>query len=142
MVRDKPWLRSLGLATCFLLSFALYLWLGSAVPADPNSTAPIAPFVHIWMLTFLPYAAACALLLVTRPTKGRWRWAELGLILVGALILRAMLLGFSPNLSHDSWRYVWDARVFLHGYSPYATLPEDKAAGAVARLYLREQSLS
>ena len=31
-----------------------------------------------------------------------------------------------PNLSRDSWRYVWDARVILHGYSPYVYSPGDK----------------
>ena len=127
-VRDdaRPWLRSLGLAACFLFSVVLYLWLGSVTPTDPNSTASTDPFVRTWLLAFLPYAAASALLLVTRPTRGRWRWGELGLIMGGALLLRVMLLGFVPNLSHDSWRYVWDARVFLHGYSPYVTLPEAK----------------
>jgi len=124
--KSKPWLRSLGLATCLLISFTLYLWLSSVTPTDPNSTASTAPFVRIWLLAFLPYAAACALLLATRSTKGRWRWTELALILGGALLLRVMLLGLSPNLSHDSWRYVWDARAFLHGYSPYVTLPEAK----------------
>lgn len=124
--RCRPWLRSLCLATCLLVSFALYLWLSSVTPADPNSTATIHPFVGIWLLAFLPYAAASALLLATRPTKGRWRWTELGLILGGALLLRVMLLGLAPNLSHDSWRYVWDARVFLHGYSPYVLPPGAK----------------
>jgi hypothetical protein len=111
---------------CFLVSLALYFWLGNVTPSDPNSTASTAPFVRIWLLAFLPYAVACALLLVTRPARGRWRWGELGLIMGGALLLRVMLLRSSPNLSHDSWRYVWDARVFLHGYSPYVTLPEAK----------------
>lgn len=126
--QKKPggWPRSLGLAMCFLASFALYLWLSSVTPTDPNSTAPLDPFVPIWMLAFLPYVAASVLLFVLRPPGGRWRWIELGLILGGALVLRVVLLGLVPNLSHDSWRYVWDARAFLHGYSPYVTLPEAK----------------
>ena len=37
-----------------------------------------------------------------------------------------MLLPLPPNLSHDSWRYLWDARVTLRGYSPYVYLPWDK----------------
>jgi hypothetical protein len=105
---------------------ALYLWLSSLTPADPNSTASTAPFVRVWLLAFLPYAAASALLLCTRPATGRWRWGEVALILAGGLIMRALLLDLVPNLSHDSWRYVWDARAFLHGYSPYVTLPEAK----------------
>ncbi|HEY0753158.1 MAG TPA: glycosyltransferase 87 family protein [Ktedonobacteraceae bacterium] len=120
----RPWLRSLGLAACFLACGAFYLQLGKLVPTDPNSSASIVPFVHLWQWIFLPYAVACALILLLRPTRGRWRWIELGLILSGALLLRLELLGLPPNLSHDSWRYVWDARAFLHGYSPYVTLPE------------------
>lgn len=122
----QPWLRLLGLAVCFCVSCELFLWLGSVTPIDPNSTAPLEPFVHIWLLAFVPYATACALVLLTRPAEGRWRWGELGLILGGAFVLRLLLLGLVPNLSHDSWRYVWDARAFLHGYSPYVTLPGAK----------------
>jgi hypothetical protein len=125
--QPRPWLRSLGLAVCLLVSFVLALWLRGMAPTDPNTTASTTPFVHIWLLAFLPYVVACALLLVTRPVEGRWRWGELGLILGGALLLRVLFLGLVPNLSHDSWRYVWDARALLHGYSPYVTLPEAKA---------------
>lgn len=120
---QRPWLRLLGLAVCFCASCVLYLWLGRIAPGDPNSTVSTTPFVHLWLLAYLPYALACALILCTRPAAGRWRRGELGLILGGALILRLFLLGLPPNLSHDAWRYVWDARVFLHGYSPYVTLP-------------------
>src|SRR2546421_3347913 len=37
-----------------------------------------------------------------------------------------MVLPLPPGLSHDSWRYLWDARVTLHGYSPYVYPPDDK----------------
>jgi len=73
---------------------------------------------------FVPYLAACFIILKTKPQQGRWRWIELGIILVGALTLRTMLLPLEPILSPDSWRYLWDARVTLLGYSPYASIPE------------------
>lgn len=124
---NKPWLRSLGLVVCGVAALGCYLWLGSVTPIDPNSFAPFTPFVRVWVTAFLPYAAACVLLLITPPGQGRWRWLELGLILGGAVLMRAVLLNLVPNLSHDSWRYLWDARVFLHGYSPYVILPDAPA---------------
>ncbi len=79
------------------------------------------------MLCFLPYCVASALVLVSKPVVGRWVWIEMGIILVGALVLRVLLLPLLPSLSRDAWRYLWDARVILHGYSPYVYAPWDKA---------------
>src|SRR5579875_1418198 len=121
--KKQPWLRSLGLVVFLLFSIALYAWLKQITPTDPNSTASSMPFLQVELLCFLPYAAACALLLIMRPVEASWRKVELGLILGGALLLRALLVDLPPNLSHDAWRYVWDARIFLRGYSPYATVP-------------------
>jgi len=118
-----PWWRSLALFLLLLLSIVLY---GALITVAPQPDAAITPFLRIWMLCFLPYFAACALILATRPVTNRWRWIELGIILVGALIFRAMMLPLPPGLSHDSWRYLWDARVTLHGYSPYVYPPDDK----------------
>src|SRR2546425_8908392 len=59
--------------------------------------------------------------------SGRWHWIEVSMILLGALMLRAMLLPLPPVLSRDSWRYLWDARVTLHGFSPYVYAPLDRA---------------
>jgi hypothetical protein len=106
-----------------LLSISLYLVLiGAAPKADSMST----PFLLLWLLCFLPYGMACALVLATKPPVGGWRWTELGMIFLGALILRIMLLPTLPGLSRDAWRYLWDARVTLHGYSPYVYAPGDK----------------
>jgi hypothetical protein len=118
-----PWWRVLVLCLLFLTSVALYIKLTGATPRNDNF---IAPFLRVWMLCFLPYFVACAFVLVTKPPVGRWRWMELGIILSGALIFRIMLLPLPPGLSHDSWRYLWDARVLLHGYSPYVYAPWDK----------------
>ncbi|MBV9258643.1 MAG: DUF2029 domain-containing protein, partial [Ktedonobacteraceae bacterium] len=107
---------------CILLfvsiAFNVYL-LRTAPPAD----TPTGAFVTAWLISFLPYLAACILVLVMKPQTGRLRWVELALLLGGALILRAILLPVPPNLSRDSWRYLWDARVTLHGFSPYVHGP-------------------
>lgn len=122
-VRRHPWWRMLALALLLIISIVLYGELLSVAQPDAPS---LTPFLLRWLLCFLPYGATCAFILCTRPASGRWRWIELGIILGGALLLRAMLLPFPPNLSHDSWRYLWDARVTLHGYSPYVYPPEAK----------------
>ncbi|TMC89573.1 MAG: DUF2029 domain-containing protein [Chloroflexi bacterium] len=120
----RPWWRSLVLILLLLLSVALYVVLINV--AAPENTLLFAPFLQTWMVCFVPYFAACALVLATKSVPGRWRWIELGIIFVGALVFRVMLLPLPPNLSHDSWRYLWDARVTLRGYSPYVYLPWDK----------------
>ena len=120
----RPWWRSLVLMLLLLLSVALYVVLINVAP--PADTLLNAPFLHTWLVCFVPYFAACAFVLATKPAPGRWRWLELGIILLGALIFRIMLLPLPPNLSNDSWRYLWDARVTLHGYSPYVFPPWDK----------------
>src|SRR5436190_10045853 len=100
------------LCILLLVSFGFTFFLH--MTASPVDT-PAAFWIILWMVSFLPYLAASVLILATRPLEGRWRWVELGIILLGALILRFILLPLPPNLSHDSWRYLWDARVTLHG---------------------------
>lgn len=112
-------LSMLLIITCVVL---LLLRQGGPYP-DQNHQ----PFVLLWYASFLPYIVASLLICTTRPAPGRWRRVELGLILGGALFLRVMVLPLEPNLSHDSWRYIWDAQVTLHGYSPYAYAPNDPA---------------
>ncbi|HEX6109834.1 MAG TPA: hypothetical protein VFZ02_10530, partial [Ktedonobacteraceae bacterium] len=103
-----PWWRILALCLLCSLSVIIYILL---IRAAPESDDHITPFLIVWMISFLPYFAACAFVLVTKPLVGRWRWFELGIILFGAFLLRALLLSQPPGLSHDSWRYLWDARV-------------------------------
>ena len=122
------WWRVVALALLLAGSLAVCAWLRIRSPESPQAVdvggmAAIVAVVQPYLFWLLPYALACLLILFTRPSSGRWRRLEIGLILGGALLLRALLLPLPPNLSHDSWRYVWDARVFLHGYSPYAIAP-------------------
>jgi hypothetical protein len=125
---NHPWRRILILSLLGLLSIIISIRL---ISEAPKSDDQIAPFLYAWMISFLPYFAACALVLATRPFKGRWRWIELSIILLGAFLLRAILLSLPPDLSHDSWRYLWDARVTLHGFSPYVYAPGNKTLASL-----------
>ncbi len=109
---------------CLLLLFSLALTVFLRVTA-PVIDKPLQSFITLWLISYIPYLIACLLVLTMRPLAGRWRWIELGLIFLGAMMLRVVLLPLPPNLSHDSWRYLWDARVTLHGYSPYIYAPSD-----------------
>ena len=121
----RSWWRATLLILLLLLSVALYVLLIRVAPV-PDAVL-VTPFLRVWMLCLVPYVLACLFVLLTKPTSGSWLWVELGIILVGALTFRVMLLPIPPDLSHDSWRYLWDARVTLHGYSPYVYPPWDKA---------------
>jgi len=116
MTARHPWWRALVLCLLLLLSVVVSPLL---IRAAPQSDDHITPFLQVWMVSFLPYFAACAFVLATKPITGRWHWVEVGVILLGAFMLRAIFRPLPPGLSHDAWRYLWDARVTLHGFSPY-----------------------
>ncbi|HTK06572.1 MAG TPA: glycosyltransferase family 87 protein [Ktedonobacteraceae bacterium] len=109
---------------CVLLAISLGMVVVLAI-TEPSDSQPLGPFVGLWLACFLPYIAACLLVLGTREQTGRTRWIELAVIMGGTLLLSILFLGKDPNLSRDSWRYLWDARVTLHGYSPYVYGPGD-----------------
>lgn len=115
--------RNVFVVLCILLCILVALYLVLAGFAQPHDEF-VPPFLLTWIVCFLPYIGACVLVLRAPPSVGRLRVAEVGLILLGALIFRVLLLPQVPWLSRDSWRYLWDARVILHGYSPYVYPPE------------------
>jgi len=121
--REHPRWQVYILFACFLMSLFSYVLL--SIVAQPLGK-PIGPFMLLWGVCFLPYFLSCFWIMSTRPVSGRWHWGELGIIFVGAIIFRIMLLHLPLGLSRDAWRYLWDARVLLHGYSPYQYVPFDK----------------
>src|SRR6266566_6442710 len=133
----RPWWRIHTLCLLCLLAVIIYFLL---IRAAPKSDDHIASFLNVWMISYLPYFLACAFVLATKPLAGHWRWIELGIIVFGAFLLRALLLSQPPGLSHDSWRYLWDARVTLHGYSPYVYAPGDKTLAALQNSILYTNS--
>ncbi len=133
VVARRPWWRAAALGLLLLLTLILYFFMRAVAPPDTIADNYLSkPFLNLWMLAFLPYFAACALVLATKPAQGRWRWIELSVILTGAALLRVILLPLPPGFSRDSWRYLWDARVTLHGFSPYVYNPFDPALKPLA----------
>src|SRR5260370_33221586 len=99
-----PWWRATALSALLLLTLALYPFLYKTAPPDTIlDTYVYQPFLRLWMVSFLPYFAACALVLATKPAQGRWRWIELSIVLAGAFVLRALLLPLPPGFSRYSW---------------------------------------
>ena len=119
-----PGWRSLMLLV--ILAFSLTV-CALIMDTTPQGDVLTPSFIHMWMISLLPYFIGCAFVLATKPTSGHWRWVEIGIILAGAFALRVMLVPLPPTsaLSRDSWRYLWDARVTLLGHSPYTLAPSD-----------------
>ena len=116
--------RRIALLMIFLFaSTACYTLLSLVAPQLDQS---IWPFMAVWVMCFLCYLIACLWVLTSLPAAGRWRWREIGLIFVGACVFRVMLVHLPLGLSRDAWRYLWDGRVIVHGFSPYQFAPFDK----------------
>ena len=116
-------LRWAALLTLGVLALPLYL----AILQDAGTFLP-QPETFFWPLLGVTalYAAACWLVMRSFPAASpSRRWIELGLILGLGLAARAVFFGAPPTLSHDSYRYVWDAHLLLHGISPYTHTPFD-----------------
>jgi hypothetical protein len=113
----------LGLLMAIGITWNIYLQITAPVADSPSLFA----FTVAWYGSFVPYIIACIVVLYTPAQTGRQRWIELACIFVGAFVLRALFVPVDPNSSRDAWRYLWDARVTLHGFSPYVYVPGDPA---------------
>lgn len=133
--RPVPGWRFPLLCGCLLLAIGYSVFLALIAP-PPDFPRQLTTFVWLWLISFVPYLVASVLILATRGPVGRKRWLELAVILVGALVLRVQLMFLQPNLSRDSWRYLWDARVTLNGYSPYVYPPNSPVLLHLANLLL------
>jgi hypothetical protein len=61
------------------------------------------------------------------PGLRRHIWVEVALIFAVGLAFRAVFFFVPPTISHDAYRYVWDAHLVSHGVSPYLHPASDPA---------------
>lgn len=89
----------------------------------------LGAFLLWYGIGFLLYLAALRVIahaMQAPPTPSAWPQAPrapLAVILIGALVFRALLLPTTPVMSDDIYRYQWDGRVQAAGYDPYAYPP-------------------
>jgi hypothetical protein len=83
------------------------------------------PFSGALLVHTLLYIGAIMLVLRRPPAAG-----TLVVILVTALVLRAIAMTAPVNLTTDILRYVWDGRIQLGGFNPFLHVPADPALAA------------
>ncbi len=84
---------------------------------------------HLWVF-YVWFAVAFVLYLAVLRLVSRHprpSWMPLALILAVAILARATLVGTTPTLSDDLYRYRWDGRVQLAGIDPYRFPPNHPA---------------
>ena len=80
------------------------------------------PFTGLTLAHGAIYVAAIVWVLRCQP-----RPRDLALILLVALVVRAIAITAPPALTTDAFRYVWDGRIQWAGFNPYLFVPSDPA---------------
>jgi Glycosyltransferase family 87 len=109
--------RALALLALALVTSVAYLAMWPRAQAAVNGQ--VTPIALLMVAAFVPYAAACWLLLAVPAPSGVWARVEWAVLAGGAVLFRALLFPLPPLLSRDAYRYIWDAQLTSHGLSPY-----------------------
>ncbi len=83
--------------------------------------AVVWSFVSAWTVWFALLAGA---VWAVRRVDVPWALWVIMAVAVGA---RVLSLGMEPSLSEDWMRYLWDGRLTVNGFDPYAHVPTDAA---------------
>lgn len=104
----------------------MLIWLGipilwiTAIAAAAVDMESIPAYIRANLIHGILYAiAACWVL------RGNQRPDAFMVILIVALLCRALALTAEPNLTTDAYRYVWDGRIQWDGWNPYSHIPAD-----------------
>jgi hypothetical protein len=90
-----------------------YLWPGLGIA--------VVAILAIWLVLAAGAAKGHS------PGERRHIWVEVAIIFAVGLAFRAVFLFVPPTISHDAYRYVWDAHLVSHGVSPYLYPASDPA---------------
>lgn len=84
----------------------------------------VAAYIWLFIGELAMCVLACGIVLKGNRHSSRGaRWLTLGIILVLAIALRAVLVPQRPYLSTDAYRYAWDGHVQSQGINPYRFAP-------------------
>ncbi len=99
------------------------LWLPCHLTSGWPLHEALIPRIGGLLAAFVPY-----LWVVLRR---RTAVGGLGAVLLGALMMRVVMLPVTPTFSDDIYRYVWDGAVVRAGFEPYAHAPSSPALAEV-----------
>jgi hypothetical protein len=87
----------------------------------------VGPSVHLayggWALMLIFALGGAGILLALQAADRADQRTALMVIIIGAALMRLMLLFGEPYLSTDIYRYIWDGRVQASGTNPYRHVP-------------------
>ncbi len=118
-----------ALVALTVVSTVCYLRVRSTAPT--LLTQPDDFFRPLLAVTVLCVLATWLVFASRSNGSPRRRQLELGLVIAAGLVFRAVFVGAPPTLSHDPYRYVWDAQLVAHGVSPYTHAVIDPALTAL-----------
>lgn len=116
----------LALATLQGLLYAIIAWF--AFDFSYGTSAADRPLLTVVGLLVCANILYLASIVVSLRLKPGWQLA--GLIIVGSVIYRLLLLPTPPIQEIDIYRYVWDGAVTAHGLNPYRYSPAQAIAAA------------
>lgn len=99
------------------------------VYSSPMLDRPIVELVGTLMALGLIYAGAVWLCL-----RLSTRSSTFAVAFTVGVVMRALFFGSNPILEDDYYRYLWDGASVVHGFNPYAIVPEQAASGPDAEL--------
>ena len=110
-----------------ILACGVVLLVAVAAAATLDARGQAEAFVVLLGVASLAYVAALRFVgrLTAQQTPPRTHVRLLAGCLLLGLVWRLILLGETPLVSDDAYRYVWDGRVQQHGLNPLQTVPGD-----------------
>lgn len=121
--RLRRWQRPIGLLLLAIFSLVGYIAIH---PLSVNGLSHPAGVAVAELALAIPYALACWWILAGAPSRDRRvQRVEWAIVLGAAFVFFAVVFPLWPSLSGDPYRYVWDARVTVHGFNPLVLAPEN-----------------
>lgn len=109
----------LAVGACLLAFVVALAWLARRTTSSLLDSGAAAN----WLVALSVPVGFIHLFGVRRILARRPRGLGLGMIVVGGLAMRAILIASPPFLEDDFYRYLWDGAVTAHGLDPYRYSP-------------------
>lgn len=118
----RSWARPIGLFILASLSLLGYIVIR---PLSVGALAHPAGVAIAELALAIPYALACWWVIAGPSSQHRnVQRVEWAIVVGAAIAFFAVVFPLWPSLSADPYRYVWDARVTVHGFNPLVLAPD------------------